>query len=118
MTEASHQMTSNPLPKNGPHKPGTVGRAQGSVQVAILDASNQILPPGAIGEVSIRGPNVTKGYFENPKANVEAFAGVHLPVSDPVAALVVMPCHAHAWWCVRVELFVNVCTMSQPVGLT
>ena len=33
MTEASHQMTSNPLPKHGPHKPGTVGRAQGSVQV-------------------------------------------------------------------------------------
>ena len=32
MTEASHQMTSNPLPKNGPHKPGTVGTAQGSVQ--------------------------------------------------------------------------------------
>ena len=34
MTEASHQMTSNPLPKHGPHKPGTVGRAQGSVQVS------------------------------------------------------------------------------------
>ena len=33
MTEASHQMTSNPLPKHGPHKPGTVGRAQGSVKV-------------------------------------------------------------------------------------
>ena len=32
MTEASHQMTSNPLPKNGPHKPGTVGIPQGSVQ--------------------------------------------------------------------------------------
>ncbi len=32
MTEASHQMTSNPLPQNGPHKPGTVGTAQGSVQ--------------------------------------------------------------------------------------
>eukprot|EP00884_Botryococcus_braunii_P001865 jgi/Botrbrau1/1167/Bobra.0162s0055.1 len=75
MTEASHQMTSNPLPKNGPHKPGTVGRPQGSVQLAILDANNQVLPPGKIGEVSIRGPNVTKGYFENPKANAEAFAG-------------------------------------------
>ena len=33
MTEASHQMTSNPLPKHGPHKPGSVGRAQGSVKV-------------------------------------------------------------------------------------
>lgn len=33
MTEASHQMTSNPLPKHGAHKPGTVGKAQGTVQV-------------------------------------------------------------------------------------
>lgn len=81
MTEASHQMTSNPLPKHGPHKPGTVGRPQGSVQLAILDANNQILPPGKIGEVSIRGPNVTKGYYENPKANAEAFAGG--PLSQP-----------------------------------
>ena len=38
MTEASHQMTSNPLPKHGPHKPGTVGRAQGSVKVLMLFA--------------------------------------------------------------------------------
>lgn len=33
MTEASHQMTSNPLPKNGAHRPGSVGKPQGSVQV-------------------------------------------------------------------------------------
>lgn len=33
MTEASHQMTSNPLPKFGTHKPGTVGKAQGTVKV-------------------------------------------------------------------------------------
>jgi acyl-CoA synthetase (AMP-forming)/AMP-acid ligase II len=33
MTEAAHQMTSNPLPKHGPHKPGTVGKPQGSVKV-------------------------------------------------------------------------------------
>lgn len=33
MTEAAHQMTSNPLPKFGPHKPGSVGQAQGSMQV-------------------------------------------------------------------------------------
>ena len=38
MTEASHQMTSNPLPKNGPHKPGTVGKPQGSVQARLACA--------------------------------------------------------------------------------
>ena len=75
MTEASHQMTSNPLPKHGPRKPGTVGKPQGSVQVAILDEGCSVLPAGQVGEVCIRGPNVTKGYLDNPKANEEAFAG-------------------------------------------
>ena len=45
------------------------------VQVAILDAGNRPLPPGKIGEVCSRGPNVTKGYLNNPAANKEAFAG-------------------------------------------
>lgn len=75
MTEASHQMTSNPLPKNGPHKAGTVGRAQGSVQVTILDQSSRPVPLGRSGEVCIRGPNVTKGYINNEAANKEAYAG-------------------------------------------
>lgn len=46
MTEASHQMCSNPLPKYGPHKAGTVGRAQGGVSVAILDAHNRCVCGG------------------------------------------------------------------------
>jgi acyl-CoA synthetase (AMP-forming)/AMP-acid ligase II len=75
MTEASHQMTSNPLPSKGPHKAGTVGRAQGSVRVTILDEQNKQLPVGQVGEVCIQGPNVTKGYINNPKANQEAYAG-------------------------------------------
>jgi acyl-CoA synthetase (AMP-forming)/AMP-acid ligase II len=146
MTEAAHQMTSNPLPSHGAHKPGTVGRAQGSVQVpssthdtgctchminstaafcdgfdttvcflelpafrvsgtavatsmtnkittgqtsrcdsraartafvqvAILDTANRKVPTGQVGEVCIRGPNVTKGYLNRPEANKEAYAG-------------------------------------------
>ncbi|MEW5317020.1 MAG: hypothetical protein WDW38_008353 [Sanguina aurantia] len=75
MTEASHQMTSNPLPKHGPHKAGSVGRAQGGVTVAILDNANALLPTGKVGEVCIRGSNVTAGYLNNPTANVEAYAG-------------------------------------------
>lgn len=75
MTEASHQMTSNPLPKYGPRKPGTVGKAQGGVKVAILDDQCKLLPAGKIGEVCIQGSNVTAGYRNNPKANEEAFAG-------------------------------------------
>ncbi|MBP0615209.1 acyl--CoA ligase [Jiella mangrovi] len=72
MTEASHQMTSNQLPP-GARKPGSVGPAAGP-EVAILSADGRPLPAGEIGEVSIRGPNVTAGYENNEAANAEAFA--------------------------------------------
>ncbi len=120
-------MTSNPLPKNGPHKPGTVGTAQGSVQarrmlsaldlamqaddiapsfdmlshyrspqpdqvcvyldgkffatagaelpawpqVTVLNGDSKPVQQGKIGEVCLRGPNVTKGYLNRPEANEE-----------------------------------------------
>jgi acyl-CoA synthetase (AMP-forming)/AMP-acid ligase II len=70
MTEASHQMCSNPLA--GPRKPGKVGKAAGP-EVAIMGDDGAMLPPGEIGEVVIRGPNVTKGYEANPEANAKAF---------------------------------------------
>jgi acyl-CoA synthetase (AMP-forming)/AMP-acid ligase II len=71
MTEAAHQMASNPLPPQ-PRKPGTVGVAAGP-EIAIMDASGTLLPPGTPGEIVIRGRNVTAGYQNNPKANAEAF---------------------------------------------
>ncbi|MCB4822911.1 acyl--CoA ligase [Roseicella aerolata] len=71
MTEASHQMCSNPLPP-GAQKPGIVGLPAGP-EVAIMDEAGNILPKGSIGEVVIRGPNVTKGYEANPEANAKAF---------------------------------------------
>jgi oxalate---CoA ligase len=72
MTEASHQMASNPLPP-GARRPGSVGLAAGP-EVRIMDEAGRLLPPGEIGEVVIRGPNVTKGYENNPTANANAFA--------------------------------------------
>jgi acyl-CoA synthetase (AMP-forming)/AMP-acid ligase II len=71
MTEASHQMTSNPLPP-GAHKPGSVGRGT-NVEVAIMDEAGSMLAAGTQGEVVIRGPNVTRGYHNNPEANAAAF---------------------------------------------
>ncbi len=71
MTEASHQMASNPLPPR-PRKPGSVGVAAGP-EVAILDETGRLLEPGSTGEVAIRGPNVTPGYEANPEANANAF---------------------------------------------
>ena len=73
MTEAAHQMTSNPLPKFGDRRPGSVGLPQ-QVEVTILDEKDQAVETGAVGEVCIRGPNVTKGYQNNPAANETAFS--------------------------------------------
>jgi oxalate---CoA ligase len=72
MTEAAHQMASNPLPPK-PHKAGSVGIAAGP-DVAVMDAGGKLLAQGDIGEVVIRGPNVTLGYENNPKANAENFS--------------------------------------------
>ncbi|RDI85280.1 hypothetical protein Vi05172_g4594 [Venturia inaequalis] len=72
MTEAAHQMTSNPLPSVGKRQPGSVGIGQG-VEVKILDAEGDEVPQGSEGEISIRGENVTKGYLNNPSANKSSF---------------------------------------------
>jgi acyl-CoA synthetase (AMP-forming)/AMP-acid ligase II len=61
MTEAAHQMASNPLPP-APRKPGTVGPGTG-VEIRILED----------GEVAIRGANVIDGYEGNPEANASSF---------------------------------------------
>ena len=71
MTEAAHQMASNLLPP-GVRKPGTVGVAAGP-EVAVMDVEGQLLPRGSVGEIVIRGANVTSGYQNNAKANAEAF---------------------------------------------
>lgn len=71
MTEAAHQMASNPLPP-GQRKPGSVGLPAGP-QIAILDPGGAALPAGQVGEIAIRGPNVTPGYLNNPAANQGAF---------------------------------------------
>jgi acyl-CoA synthetase (AMP-forming)/AMP-acid ligase II len=70
MTEATHQMASNPL--NGIRKPGSVGLAAGP-EVAIMDEKGRLIDRGEIGEVVIRGESVTAAYENNPKANGEAF---------------------------------------------
>ena len=71
MTEASHQMTSNPLPPAA-RVPGSVGVPTGT-EVGVIDADGTLLPDGSPGEVVIRGPGVTDGYANNPAANAEAF---------------------------------------------
>lgn len=71
MTEAAHQMTSNPLPP-AQRKPGSVGIGQG-VAVKILNDAGEELPQGAEGEICIRGANVTLGYLNNAAANASSY---------------------------------------------
>jgi len=73
MTEASHQMASNPLPP-APRRPGTVGVGTG-VRLGIMTDAGRLLPAGsaAAGEVVIQGPNVIDGYSNNPEANTASF---------------------------------------------
>lgn len=71
MTEAAHQMTSNPLPP-GKRQPGSVGVGTG-VEVRILDDTGKEVPQGTAAEICVRGENVTKGYLNNPSANESSF---------------------------------------------
>ena len=71
MTEAAHQIASNPLPP-GKRKAGSVGIASGP-EIAIMDDKGNLVARGEVGEIVIRGANVTKGYEGNPEANKKAF---------------------------------------------
>ncbi len=73
MTEAAHQMASNPLPP-GNRVPGSVGQGSG-VKIGIMDEAGELQDTGVIGEVVVSGPNVIRGYESNPEANASAFVG-------------------------------------------
>ena len=73
MTEASHQMASNPLPPAA-RIPGSVGVATGT-EIGVADGRGELQPDGVPGEVVIRGPGVMSGYANNPAATADAFFG-------------------------------------------
>ncbi|MDJ0630755.1 MAG: acyl--CoA ligase [Rhodobacter sp.] len=70
MTEAAHQMASNPLPPRA-QKPGSVGVEAGPLVRTAHEAENRLVD--GIGEIVISGPNVTPGYEGNPDANEKNF---------------------------------------------
>nr|WP_245632348.1 acyl--CoA ligase [Edaphobacter aggregans] len=72
MTETCHQLSSNPLPINGPNKTSSVGLATG-VEIRIVDESGRNVPSGGVGEIWVRGATVTAGYLSNLEANSASF---------------------------------------------
>lgn len=80
MTEASHQITSNPLPA-AVRKPGSVGIAAGP-EIRVMNETDQFCSPGEIGEIVIHGENVTPGYENNSAANETAFTGAWFYTGD------------------------------------
>jgi oxalate---CoA ligase len=81
MTEATHQIASNPLPPR-PHKFGSVGLATGTTRISILDEEGKVLPTKSVGEICIRGENVIGGYENNPIANAASITDDWLRTGD------------------------------------
>lgn len=71
MSETCAIGTNNPLVTK--EFSGTIGLPLPSIDIAIKDDAGQSLPPGQSGEICIRGPNVTPGYYQQPEENAKAF---------------------------------------------
>jgi long-chain acyl-CoA synthetase len=82
MTETCSPGTAHP--NEGPDKPGSIGLMLPGIEldVVALGDSNKVLPPGEVGEIRVRGPNVTKGYWNKPKETAEAFVGDRFLTGD------------------------------------
>jgi acyl-CoA synthetase (AMP-forming)/AMP-acid ligase II/thioesterase domain-containing protein len=80
MTEAAHQMASNPLPPRR-RKPGSVGVPVGT-RIEVIDDEGHPLEPGRTGEIVVQGDNVIKSYFSNAEANASSFIGSWFRTGD------------------------------------
>jgi long-chain acyl-CoA synthetase len=82
MTETCSPGTGHP--KEGPDKPGSIGLMLPGIEMDVvsLDDPRKILAPGEVGEIRIKGPNVTKGYWNNPEGSAEAFVGDRFLTGD------------------------------------
>jgi long-chain acyl-CoA synthetase len=82
MTETCSPGTAHP--KEGPDKPGSIGLMLPGIEMDVvsLDDPKLVVPTGEVGEIRIRGPNVTKGYWNRPKETAEAFVGDRFLTGD------------------------------------
>ena len=82
MTETCSPGTAHP--QEGPEKPGSIGLMLPGIEmdVVALDDPGKVLPPGKVGEIRIRGPNVTRGYWNRPQETADAFVGDRFLTGD------------------------------------
>jgi long-chain acyl-CoA synthetase len=82
MTETCSPGTAHP--KEGPDKPGSIGLMLPGIEMDVvsLEDPTRLMPVGGAGEIRIRGPNVTKGYWNRPTETAEAFVGDRFLTGD------------------------------------
>jgi len=80
LTESTVAATLNPLA--GPRKAGTVGRVMPGIELRILDDAGQPVAPGELGEVALAGPNIMRGYLNQPEESARTLAGGWLRTGD------------------------------------
>ena len=82
MTETCSPGTAHP--KEGPDKPGSIGLMLPGIEIDVvaLDDPKKVLAVGEVGEIRIRGPNVTKGYWNRPQETADAFVGDRFLTGD------------------------------------
>jgi long-chain acyl-CoA synthetase len=82
MTETCSPGTGHP--PEGPEKPGSIGLMLPGIEMDVvsLEDPKQVMPIGEVGEIRIRGPNVTRGYWGRPKETAEAFIGDRFLTGD------------------------------------
>jgi long-chain acyl-CoA synthetase len=80
LSECTVAATLNPL--RGPRKPGSVGVALPGQQVRIVNEQGQPVPGGVSGEVTVKGPNVMRGYLGKPEETSKTITGSWLHTGD------------------------------------
>jgi long-chain acyl-CoA synthetase len=82
MTETCSPGTSHP--QEGPEKAGSIGLMLPGIEIDVVALGDpaKVLPPGEIGEIRIRGPNVTRGYWNRPHETADAFVGDRFLTGD------------------------------------
>lgn len=80
MTESSPVVTTNPL--DGTGKLGTIGLPVPSTYVRVVDDQGNVLAPGGIGELQVKGPQVMKGYYNRPEETAKTISDGWLKTGD------------------------------------